>query len=118
MSYAIANIIYGIPVTTDLVEKIRDYILNNNIDSYPEAELEEAGFKLLYSAGGEQLTGYLGVSLGEISECDEPILISEICKIEPTFAQTPQVEDWIKELPEYMKKLVPKPSIYLVWSNS
>ena len=118
MSYAIANIIYGIPWTDEL------YDLNESIgDDTPEwAEswLEESmfGFTELYSGCAERTVGYLGVRLGSFDECSDYFLLCDLDKYKPTDEQVLSVMKELEWLPEQVRSLCKPIGIYVVWSTS
>jgi hypothetical protein len=118
MSYAIANIIYGVPITTKLLEYV-------NVQKGDDAEsyLEEIGFDLLYSAGGDTV-GYLGFSLGQVDECTDVLRLSDLNAFieNRTSEMMVGLQTLYDELPLDIKILMGTNGIntdfYIVWSSS
>lgn len=115
--YAIATIIYGIPITSALSRKA----------DKDEMYLEECGFEMLYSGGAEDDVGYMGYKCGEFDECADAIRFSELEQMKaslPEFekeAVLEKVRQFSLKYPELAEVLIQaKISVdfYLVWSTS
>jgi len=104
--YAIANIIYGIPINDEIHNKA------NELD----VELDET-FDVLYSGNAEREVGYAGVHLGSMDEGSD-ISMNELTKIQPTEEQKQEALVNIAYVDEVLRDLAPEIGIYIVWSTS
>ena len=107
MSYAIANVIYGVPLTKEIHLALAD----------ADEDFETAGFTPYYSGGGSYAPGFCGVELGDFDECGGHILFSSL-KYAPTPEQKAEAETRLAELPEYIRKVCLPVDTYIVWSSS
>lgn len=113
--YAIANVIYGIPITDEIHNAINSEECDQTED-YPPDE-EELGFTITYSGSSHRSVGWLGFSLGEFDECcDFPL--SDILNLRPTPEQIIEVNKLISQLPANVQAVAKTPDIYVVWSTS
>lgn len=116
--YAIATVIYGIPLT----EEVNDFLCESEEYGDPES----AGFVTMYSGScAGHMPGFLGVDLGSFDEGDPVIDLSDPghpLNVVPTEAQCAEanalVESLLKILPPAAAAAVPKVGRYLVWSTS
>ncbi len=104
MSYAIANVIYGIPLTEEIHKAIK------------EEEPEDLGFEVMYSGSAQYTPGFCGVRLCGFDECGD-IAVKDLA-FEPTREQRAEAEVKIAELPEYIRKVCQPVDTYIVWSTS
>lgn len=124
MSYAIGNVIYGIPLTEDLSD-----LFDEIEDMGPEHDLYEfynsrkdteffPGFKRLYSAGGEPV-GYLGQELMDIDECQN-VKLDDLLEAKNliTLEMITKINEIISNFPKAVKDLCPEPDVWIVWSSS
>lgn len=116
--YAIANVIYGIPLT----DKIYDFIHSEeNVDAEELTDYgpdeEELGFTTPYHGGSNRTVGWLGVSLTEFDECSD-FPLSDITNVKPTEEQIAEVKDKISKLPKEILDIALPTDIYVVWSTS
>ncbi len=113
MSYAIANIIYGIPFTDEIQNRIEpEGVLNEEIDGP-----EDLGFQMLYSGSSGVRPGFCGVMLYRFDECSEPFSISQLI-LKPTAEQKAEAEAKIAELPKDVREVCLPLDTYIVWSSS
>lgn len=127
MTYPIANVIYGFPMTSEILDvvvpdevaaevdvpagsRIRD------IDDYLECDL---GFENLYSAGpdGDDTSGYFGVELWSGAYWD---LKTQAADLKPTEDQKKEVAGMIAKLPAWFVEAAKLgfPEVQIVWSDS
>ncbi len=127
MSYAIANIIYGVPLSQKAASAIQgcELVTEAMAAMLKEAKIEmespEAyGFEPLYSAGGCMI-GYCGVKLGEFDETDDDIpasvLIQKLSK-KPTLKQSMTVQKLLARAHPEILKLCKPCGVYVIWSSS
>jgi hypothetical protein len=117
--YTIAEVIYGVPLTEKVYNKIED-------------DFEEY-FETSYSGSSKYPVGFVGVSLGSIDECDASNRIdltngqiynstdatkAKSFSIIPTDEQKAEVQNKIDQLPDEIKELLPPIGIYFLWSTS
>lgn len=107
MSYAIANVIYGVPLTKEV-----GFLIYGK-----DAEPEDLGFEILYSGSADYSPGFCGVSLYLFDECSDSFPASQLVLV-PTPEQRAQAEAKIAQLPEDVRKLCPPLNTYIVWSTS
>ena len=110
MSYAMCDIIFGIPLTEAICADVDDL-------EYDSGDPEGFGFVGLYTAGGPG-AGYCGVKLCRIDECNNE-KASEL-KMEPTDADRQEFARLWKAVPEDIREVIPDstPTVWLVWHSS
>lgn len=130
MTYPIATVVYGVPLT----EAICDIVIPLDAENYDDFERGHAvwdvddllfgnpkmgglGFESLYSAGpdDDKTAGYLGVALWSDAYWE---LAAERFTLQPTDEQKKEVADLIESLPQWFRKQLPEPTVCLVWSDS
>lgn len=130
MSYPIANVVYGIPLTEEICNIVIPDAPGFELDSeignsvwdvddllWGEIELFGFGFTSLYSASPDmdKTTGYLGVELWSDAYWD---LTAEKFSLQPTKDQISEVKAKLLLLPSWFKEHLPEPKVCLVWSDS
>ncbi len=128
--YSIQTVIYGIPITVAVAEKIIE-MENDPNSGWFEDEHGVCGFTILYSGSADYIVGYCGVSLGELDECgdyvsykDEGFLeysgMNSIRRIslKPTQEQESQALQAIKLLPKELLPFCKPIGVYFVYSTS
>jgi hypothetical protein len=110
MSYAIIKVIYGVPLTTEVSQKMREWEENGD-----ERWTDECGFTILYSAGGCERLGYCGVEIKELPSY-EPYLLKDIP--EPTEKQKRETWELTEQLDPELRKLAGDIGLYIIWSDS
>ena len=111
MSYAIVQVIYGVPVTQEVSDKIKEWE-----DEGDDRWSDNCGFKMLYSASGSDHIGYCGVNLCRLNSYGNQS-ISELV-LTPTPEQIAEAIKKIEQLEPELRKLAGKPDVYLIWSDS
>lgn len=113
MSYAICQVVYGVPITESLTKVMDD------------EELENLGFETLYTSSGNYPPGYCGVPIFEFDECEDFAKWSDFTsRIEGlTEDRKSMALDMFKELPLEVKEALKEegiegPDIYMVWHSS
>ncbi len=107
MSYAIANIIYGIPLTEEIHEAA---------NKHKDADIQDLGFETMYSGSAPFIPGFCGVLLCRFDECDD-LAVKDLVLV-PTEKQMLEAKAKIKDLPAYIRKASKPVDVYLVWSTS
>lgn len=107
MSYAIGNIIYGIPLTDEIREAMR---------SRPDEEEEDLGFEMEYSGSAPYRPGWCGVRLDTINECIDTRVWA--VRWVPTDEERAQAAELIAALPAEIRAVAGEPDVYIVWSSS
>lgn len=107
--YVVGNIIWGIPITDDIVEVAadRDEELDEEFGGY---------FHTVYHGGGDGNNGYLGARLATFDACEDFILDDII--VEPTADQKIEVQALFDNLPKDYKDVAPKIGRWIVWASS
>ena len=113
MSYAIANIIYGVPADEDVQEAIDG--LPADEEGYG-TEMEDLGFEAMYSGSASHRPGFCGVRLDTFDECGDFALSTLV--LAPTDEQRAQAEAKVAALPEAVRKACQPIDVYVVWSTS
>ncbi len=136
MSYAIAKVIYGIPLTRAAGELINRW--EEDEDSpWIETTHGLCGFTSLYSAGGDGPIGYCGIDLGEFSEFETYITIKlpndegnhelqirpdrgNVRRIPLSISQIEkdQAQREINNVHQELWELCPEPGFFIVFSSS
>ena len=114
MSYAIANIIYGVPLN-----EAGNNLMNKWADEGDERFFEEddaCGFTMLYN-GSADYAGYCGVNLMQFDECEDFRPVSSL-NVQPTQEQIDEANSKIAKLHPDLKAILPEIGTYLVWSTS
>jgi len=117
MAYCIGNIIVGVPVSAIPSRVLKDILEQMEVLEQRELEMEDLGFNMLYSAGGDQ-GGYVGVDLAEIDEADDVDVAKLLPQITPTPEQWAEARALITALPEPLRAVMPEPKVWIVWSSS
>lgn len=121
MSYAIVDIVYGIPLTEELRKANDKFYEGYATEDLPEEafilEGEDEGglFKYEYSAS-LNMPAYLGVSIDSFDECSNspmPDFYSMLTKEDKKKA-----EDKFNQLPEHLKEVALPIGFYMIWSSS
>jgi hypothetical protein len=116
MSYAIGNVIYGIPVTKKIQEAVAKHE-SCDVSDLDESFFEDA-FDMLYTQD-DGLTGYCGFKIAKFDEGDDAQLVSDFVR---PFKATPKQKyaacQKIKALPKHVREAAPKIGLYLIWSSS
>jgi hypothetical protein len=113
MSYAIGNIIYGIPLDLDEEDLPEDHILREAVDG------EYDGFLSYYSGSGD-IPAAFGVEIDSFDECCFSIDISSL-RLAPTDAQLRQYERLLEHVDQEVKAELEKfgePRTFILWSTS
>lgn len=115
MSYAIANVIYGIPFDPRDEELIDDDKLSADLDD--GFEQRAAGFLKYYSGSGDTPYAF-GVEIFEFDECST--LYVKDMVLTPSKEQIKQFKQYFDmlspELKAYLDKI--KPATFILWSSS
>lgn len=113
MSYAICQVVYGVPITENLIKVMDD------------EELENVGFETLYTASGNYPPGYCGVPLFKFDECEDLIKWSDFTsQIEVlTEDRKSMALDMFNDLPLEVKEALKEddiegPDVYMIWYSS
>lgn len=109
MSYAVANVIYGVPADEDVHEAVRKLE-----DDYPE--LESLGFEVMYSGSASHMPAFCGVRLDSFDECGD--LALRTLTLVPTDEQRAEAEAKVAALPEAVRQACQPIDVYVVWSSS
>lgn len=132
--YMIMNVIYGIPLTRKIDEKISEWEEDESCDKWNE-DNGLCGFETMYSGVGDYTSGYCGVCLGSFEQFVEDLRIDlnkkEITYLFPdeppkevkidlnlTQEQFDKANENIKKLDPEILKIAPKIGIYIVMSTS
>jgi len=114
MSYACADILYGIRATKELTRAMESW--TDTQSDYEDGWCwEDLGFEERYSGNGES-TPTLGVELASMDECDD-VRVSTLT-LEPTPEQVEQVRKMIADLPEPLQAAAEEPDVWIIWSSS
>ena len=110
MSYAIANVIIGIPLTEEIHTALDEMEGDDSRDP-------EDWFEVLYTASGQFSPGYCGEKISEFTECDGDIPVGDL-RFVPTKKLRELAEKKCFKLPEAIKKVARPFGVYVVWSSS
>jgi hypothetical protein len=119
--YAIANVVYGIQMDDEL-----RMALKNQLRKSDEASL---GFTTYYSGSADYTPAFVGVELGEFTEChivyfkDGKIMVSDAAPINltPDSKCKAVYQKAMEKLDPEVRKIIEKirkPSVCIVWSSS
>lgn len=131
MSYAIANIIYGIPLNHAIRQRVRAWVNGDEDGPWP-ARLDindideddsdtwggEAVWTTLYSGCDRYAPGFCGVLLEEINAVGEPISLDARQLPSPTEAQKAEALRRIDLMDPDLRAVADPVGLYLVWSTS
>lgn len=107
--YAIGHLIYGAPLTDELLKALEE------AEIY--ADDWELGFTELYS-GANAPAGYFGKELLEFDECEEILHFSKFEKAKADFTGYAEIQSLYDALPEKVKKAIQPLDFYITWSTS
>jgi hypothetical protein len=105
--YAIATVVYGVPV---------DEVL----DAYARAEdvdLERLGFELLYSGSSDGQPGYLGVVLCDLPTLEDYTRVADL-RFAASAEEQARAEALLAALPEDVRAQTKPIDTYIIWSTS
>ena len=114
MSYAIANLIYGVPLHTNDSVYERPEILSEAIEN----ELE--GFITDYSSSGDT-PGAFGIKVDEVNECNHHSELHLAKFMANGHQHHVEYERLIKQLPKEVQselKVFGQPRLFILWSSS
>ena len=114
--YAIANVIYGIPL---MIENGDEESMS---DEFFEAlDEDEGGFMTFYSGSGDFIPRAFGVMLDQLDECCHHIFLDEVA-LAPTADQEAEYQAlWARHSPETQAQLLAhgaEPRVFILWSTS
>lgn len=110
MSYAIIDVIYGIPLNEEVAQKLKEWEENGD-----ERWTDGNGFTQLYSAGGSYPFGYCGVKIDTL-EHYTPQLVSSLKK--PTGEQKAKAVKLCKQVEPELRELAGPIGLYFIWSDA
>ena len=129
--YAIAHIVYGTYVPSDLsvnvpIEELADIMKEEGLDEteieteYRLADWISDGdvepFEINYRGGADHGI-YAGIKIDEFDEVCDAIDIATL-KLSPTSEQYDEARAKIAMIPEWMREHLPPIGTYIVWSSS
>ena len=114
--YSIAHIIYGVPLSEKISQKINDYE-NSESDLWFEDKNGMCGFRIFYHGSADQLMGFCGVELDTFAEFKPFIDVSKLTT-KPTPEQVSEANRQLEALCEELRGLCDPVGVYLVWSTS
>ena len=117
MSYAIANIIYGVLLNRKANDLINKWEQDESSDLWYEDKDGICGFRMLYT-GSADYAGYCGVRLTSFDECGEDFRPISSLNVQPTQEQIDEMNSKIEKLHPDLRAILPEIGIYLVWSTS
>jgi hypothetical protein len=115
MTYAIATIIYGIPLDTYDADVTISEELSNLIED------QEGGFICLYRGNSDGPGQAFGIEVSEFDECNHHIDIKDLT-FQPSLEQVKKLSDLLDALPNHivdeMAKTFGPARTFLLWSSS
>lgn len=110
MSYMVASVIYGIPWTAEMQAAAA---------ATGHEDMGAFGFMPVYT-GGDAEEGYLGVSIGEFDEASGPIPFARLARMVArlTDGKKARAKKKLAGLPEWLRKVAPKPAVYIIFGSS
>lgn len=119
MTYAIVNVMYGVPLSHNQYPEERSELIQVAIEE-ADTDKDEAGFHRFYSGGSDVTPAAFGIILGKFDEATHHTEMSEVLK-EPTQEQLLKFQEALEALgPELYVSLSEygKPRVFLLWSTS
>lgn len=114
MSYAIISVVYGVPKTHDICEKINEWESLDD-ERWVDGDHGTCGFNDLYSAS-DVGAGFCGVQLDELKSYGGQ-LASEVRMI-PTEEEKKRAEALVAELDPELRAMAGPIGVYYIWSDS
>lgn len=114
MSYAIANLIYGVPLHTNDGSYERPQILEDALEN------EDYGFLAFYSSSGER-PGAFGIKVDEFDECCHHSELHLAKFMANGHSHHTEYERLFKQLPKELQDEVRafgQPRLFILWSSS
>ena len=121
MTYAIGNVIYGTPLTEEIIAEIEAVIQNLGDNNYDIGDPESYGFKKKYTGNGEFPTGcYFGIDIDSIDECSNVNLVDLFAKIKEVQNLEEKYDKKLQGLEDWVRRIVMKHPArpWIVWSSS
>lgn len=119
MTYAIVNIMYGVPLSNNDWDEERPELIEEVLENVDTDETK-VGFQTFYSGGASVEPAAFGVVLGEFDEATHHTEMSEVFK-QPTPDQVREYSEALAALDEPLRLEVQKfgePRVFLLWSTS
>jgi hypothetical protein len=115
MSYAIANLIYGVPLHTNAENFVRSEVISEALDRE-----EQDGFLAYYSSSGER-PGAFGIKIDELDECCHHSELHIAKFMANGHQHHVEYERLLKQLPKELQdevKAFGHPRLFILWSSS
>ena len=113
--YSIASIIYGVPLTKEVSDKIDEYELRES-EKWSEQEDGVCGFRVLHHGMANKRVGFSGVDLDSFSDADDFVDLSTL-NFKPTIEQVYEAGRLVEALDPELRELCPPIGVYVVWST-
>jgi hypothetical protein len=114
MSYAIIKVVYGVPKTEEICDKLAEWESADD-ERWYDGDHGTSGFTDLYSAGGPGF-GYCGVELDELSSYGQDLVSAY--KFTPTEKQKKEAEELVAALDPELRKMAGPVGVYFIWSDA
>lgn len=119
--YSIGNVIYGVPWNDELYAKVEEALQQNEdlAEEYSVKDIETMGIETSYHGSSPRQIGWIGKMYEEIDECSDVSLTELMANLEAKRSQFEKdYESCLANVPEFLKELLGKPDLYIVWSTS
>lgn len=121
MSCAVVSIVFGVPLTEEVYEKIQEWEHTEALDENGEYKFVDGregpcGFTQLYSASGPYPYGFCGVELCELKSYQAQN-ITEL-QTSPTPEQYIEATKKVEALNPELKELAGPIGTYFIWSDT
>ena len=108
--YSIGHVIFGIPKTQAISEKISEWEADEECEKWYEDNGGCCGFETMYSGSAEHEPGFCGVELETFDECCDFLRVREM-KLEPTEEQKQEALEKIGKLEPELREIGPDPDV-------
>src|SRR5688572_13612524 len=116
MSYAIAYVIYGVPLTDKIAKVIEEWEDEGDERYYNDDDTECGFYRDLYRSDGFK-PGYCGILLGEFDEACDFVDVAKLPP-KPSKAQMAVAKAMVKGLDPHLLKMCEPVGLYYVWGSS
>lgn len=111
--YAIANVIYGVPLTRGYLAELADDMNNEGVQDSND------GYLKYYSGNSDYVPAAFGVELCSFDEATDYLEVEKL-KLEPTDEDKKEFNRLLLELDEPFRNIIERetPSVFILWSTS
>jgi len=120
MSYRYGFLVYGSYIDDKTTEALKNYV-DEDGNNYPDEaeEVAEQWFTCEYSAGGDEILGWIGKRIDAVDTFNAvPLLELWDSALRVSSDEKRKVHGQIDALPDSIKNALPPTGVYICWADS